>query len=59
MEEKDTTTFKNKSSDQSAYIGHYEEAPSYMKDNQDITHGYRINFNNPRKILKSLFMVHN
>lgn len=30
-----------------------------MKDNVDITHGYRINFNTPKKIIKSLFMVHN
>lgn len=30
-----------------------------MKDNEGITHGYRINFNNPWKILKSLFMIHN
>ena len=41
------------------FIGNYEEAPTYMKDNSDITHGYRINFNNPKKIFKSLFMVHN
>ena len=30
-----------------------------MKDNEHITHGYRINFDSPRKIFKSLFMVHN
>jgi adiponectin receptor len=30
-----------------------------MKDNDHITHGYRINFNTPRKIFRSLFMVHN
>ena len=30
-----------------------------MKDNEHITEGYRINFNTPAKILKSLFMVHN
>lgn len=30
-----------------------------MKDNEHITHGYRIGFNTPRKILQSLFMVHN
>jgi adiponectin receptor len=30
-----------------------------MKDNSHITHGYRINFNTPREILRSLFMVHN
>jgi hypothetical protein len=30
-----------------------------MKDNGHITHGYRINFNTPRKILRSMFMIHN
>lgn len=30
-----------------------------MKDNEHITHGYRIGFDNPKKILRSLFMVHN
>ncbi len=30
-----------------------------MKDNQHITHGYRIGFDSPRKIFRSLFMVHN
>lgn len=30
-----------------------------MIDNSSITDGYRINFNTPTKILKSLFMVHN
>lgn len=41
------------------FIGHYEDAPSYMKDNHHITGGYRIGFDNPKKILRSLFMVHN
>lgn len=30
-----------------------------MKDNEHITHGYRINFDSPKKIFRSLFMVHN
>lgn len=30
-----------------------------MRDNAHITHGYRINFDSPKKIFKSLFMVHN
>lgn len=49
----------NSTKKQEEYIGDYDEAPVYMKDNDAITHGYRINFNNPKKILKSLFMVHN
>lgn len=42
-----------------ALIGDYHTAPGYMKDNEHITHGYRINFDSPKKIFKSLFMVHN
>lgn len=42
-----------------ATIGDYHTAPTYMKDNEHITHGYRINFNTPKEIFKSLFMVHN
>lgn len=30
-----------------------------MVDNTHITDGYRINFNTPSKIIKSLFMIHN
>jgi adiponectin receptor len=30
-----------------------------MKDNFGITGGYRINFNTPARILRSLFMLHN
>lgn len=30
-----------------------------MKDNTNITDGYRINFNTPTRIIKSLFMIHN
>ncbi len=30
-----------------------------MKDNEQIQQGYRINFNSIRKLLKSLFMIHN
>lgn len=41
------------------FIGDYETAPAFMKDNDGITHGYRINFNSTKKILKSLFMFHN
>jgi hypothetical protein len=41
------------------FIGEYDKAPAFMKDNLDITHGYRINFNTPSRILRSLFMLHN
>ena len=30
-----------------------------MKDNEAITHGYRINFNTPKKIFKTMFTLHN
>jgi hypothetical protein len=41
------------------FIGRYDEAPKEEKKNQYIDKGYRINFNTPKKIFKSLFMVHN
>ena len=42
-----------------ATIGDYHTAPEYMKDNLYITHGYRINFHGYRKIVRSMFMIHN
>lgn len=42
-----------------AFIGSIEEAPQFVKDNLHITGGYRINFDTPRKIFKTLFMAHN
>lgn len=42
-----------------AFIGHIKKAPSYIVDNEYIQRGYRINFNSKRKLLKSLFMLHN
>lgn len=41
------------------FIGNYQQAPEFARDNQFINEGYRINFNTPKKIWKSLFMVHN
>lgn len=41
------------------FIGTYHEAPHYVRDNVHIFGGYRINYNTPWKILKSLFMMHN
>jgi hypothetical protein len=40
-------------------IGHINEAPPYIQDNQHIIYGYRINFFKKRKIFRSLFMCHN
>jgi adiponectin receptor len=56
---KTSNTPANMEASPKATIGDYHTAPSYMKDNEHITHGYRINFDNPKKIVKSLFMVHN
>ncbi len=50
---------KNQMDDEKEYIGTYHEAPHYMQDNENIIRGYRIRFNSKRKILKSLFMIHN
>jgi adiponectin receptor len=41
------------------YIGHFDEAHHFIKDNDYIHHGYRINFHSCGKILKSLCMCHN
>jgi len=41
------------------FIGHLDHVPHFLKDNEFIHSGYRINFHTPKKVLKSLFMVHN
>jgi hypothetical protein len=35
------------------------EAHDFMKDNEYITSGYRINFNSVKRVAQSLFMLHN
>ena len=35
------------------------QAPDFIKDNEHIKSGYRINFGSTKNMLKSLFMVHN
>lgn len=35
------------------------EAPKFLLDNEFIHRGYRVNFNSIKKVLGSLFMVHN
>lgn len=44
---------------ETAFIGDYHSAPHYLKDNDKIHTGYRINFNSKRQLFKSLFMLHN
>jgi hypothetical protein len=41
------------------FIGHMLMAPNFLIDNEYIKMGYRINFNTKKKILKSLFLLHN
>ena len=41
------------------YIGNWEEADTFMRDNEYVKRGYRINFTSFKRILKSLFMCHN
>jgi len=41
------------------YVGRSEESPAFLNYNQYVHTGYRINFNNKRKVIKSLFMRHN
>jgi adiponectin receptor len=41
------------------FIGHHHHVPFFLKDNQYIHTGYRIHFTTPKKVLKSLFILHN
>jgi hypothetical protein len=41
------------------HIGKLESAEEFQKDNEFIYSGYRINFNSTKKIVRSLFMMHN
>ena len=41
------------------YIGSIHEAPAFVIDNRHIFGGYRINYDTPRKIFRTLFMMHN
>lgn len=41
------------------FIGDIEHVPPFMVDNEFINHGYRIGFNSTKKILRSLFILHN
>ena len=41
------------------FVGKWEEAPEYLRDNEYIRKGYRINFNSVKRVAKSLFMLHN
>ena len=42
-----------------AYIGNWDDLSPDRKDNEHIRTGYRINFNTMKRILRSLFMIHN
>jgi len=41
------------------FIGTWEEAPQFLRDNEFVKKGYRINFNSVKRIVRSLFMLHN
>jgi adiponectin receptor len=45
--------------DENHYVGKIHEAPEYLRDNEYIHSGYRINFTSKWKIFKSLFVLHN
>lgn len=47
------------SGEEEHFIGAFEVAPHFMKDNDKITDGYRINFKTTTSIIKSMFMLHN
>jgi len=40
-------------------LGTYHQAPKFLRDNEYILTGYRINHNTITRILRSLFMLHN
>lgn len=40
-------------------IVHKDEAPDWLKDNEYLLHGYRVNYNRKRDLFKSLFSIHN
>ena len=40
-------------------IGEFDDAPSYMLNNEYIRSGYRLRHHKPRRIIKSLFKMHN
>jgi hypothetical protein len=56
---KKSKTLKHQSIANDSFIGSYDEAPTFSKDNQHIFSGYRINYDTPKKIFKTLFMMHN
>jgi len=41
------------------FIGHLNHTPEFLKYNPFLHTGYRINFNTPGKVVRSLFMLHN
>lgn len=45
--------------DTKPFIGTYEQADEYLRDNEFIHKGYRINYKTFWLVLKSLFMCHN
>jgi adiponectin receptor len=50
---------ESNSIDKKHKIGTINEVDEYMRHNEFILRGYRINFNSVKKIIKSLFMIHN
>ena len=41
------------------FIGEITEAPKYLRENDDIIRGYRINYKTPYLATKSIFCLHN
>jgi hypothetical protein len=50
---------KISTSNEEPTVGKIHEAPEFLRDNEFIHSGYRINFDSYWKILKSLFVLHN
>ena len=39
-------------------VGTYNDAPDFIKDNEYIKRGYRVNCDSVKKVTKSLFYLH-
>ena len=42
-----------------SFVGHVNDTPHHMRDNEFIHRGYRVGFNTSHSIARSLFMSHN
>lgn len=51
--------YQSSNSKLNCFIGDWDDAPEFLKDNEFIIRGYRIWFTSVKDLMKSLFMIHN